>query len=82
MTAKTRLDHDSLHISVDPDICIGAGNCVLWAADTFALDATGLVCLCDGPDAGSDGFEAILEAARSCPSGAIAVSSPAGSYPA
>ena len=82
MATRTSLHHDSLHISVDPDICIGAGNCVLWAAGTFSLDPSGLVCLCDGADAGSDGVEAILEAARNCPSGAIAVTSPAGSYPA
>jgi ferredoxin len=82
MAARTSLDHDTLHISVDPGVCIGAANCVLWAAGTFTLDAGGLVCLSDGPDAGSDGYEAILEAARNCPSGAIAVTSPAGSYPA
>lgn len=79
MAARTSLGHDRLHISVDPDICIGAGSWVLWAAATFALDATGLVCLCDGPDTGTDGFGAILEAARNCPSGAIAVTTPAGS---
>jgi ferredoxin len=82
MTARTSLDHDSLHVSVDPDICIGAGNCVLWAAATFAVDARGIVCLCEGPEAGTDGFGAILEAARNCPSGAISVTSPAGSFPA
>ena len=82
MTVRTTLDHDGLHVSVDPDICIGAGNCVLWAAGTFALNARGLVCLCDGPDAGSEGFENILEAARNCPSGAISVTTPVGSFPA
>lgn len=82
MATKTSLNRDSLSITVDPDVCIGAGNCVLWAAATFALDSGGLVCLCDGPDAASDGFNAILEAARNCPSGAITVTSPAGSYPA
>jgi ferredoxin len=82
MTVRTRLDRDSLHISVDPDVCIGAANCLLWAPGTFALDGSGLVCLCDGPDAGSEGFQAILEAARNCPSGAISVTTPTGSYPA
>ena len=82
MTARTSLDRDALHVSVDPDICIGAGNCVLWAAATFTLGPGGLVALCDGPDAGNDGFGPILEAARNCPSGAIAVVTPAGSFPA
>jgi len=82
MGARTSLDRDSLHVSVDPDVCIGAANCVLWAGATFTLDSRGVVSLRDDPDAGSDGFDAVLEAARNCPSGAISVTTPAGSYPA
>lgn len=81
MAARTRLDQGVLQVSVDPDICIGAGNCVLWAPATFALSGNGLVGLCEGSDAGSDGFSSLLEAARNCPSGAIAVTTPEGSYP-
>lgn len=82
MDSRTSLVRGALHVAVDPDVCIGAGNCVLWAAATFALGGNGVVGLRDGPEAGSDGVEAIIEAARNCPSGAIAVTTPDGSYPA
>lgn len=60
-------------IHVDPSVCIGAGNCVSAAPRTFELDEDGLVLLTD-PDASS--AEALDEAERNCPSGAIRLERP------
>ena len=76
--SRTALDSGTLHIHVDPGVCIGSGNCLIWAAATFALDGQHLVCLRDEV---GDPVGQVLEAARSCPSGAITVVSPDGSYP-
>jgi ferredoxin len=59
-----------MHIEVDRDVCIGAGNCVLTAPDVFDQDEDGLVKLIDPTP--PDTAAALLERAeRLCPSGAI-----------
>jgi ferredoxin len=55
-------------VTVDRSTCIGSGNCVMWAAGTFDLDDEELVVLKDDSD---DTAEAVIEAARNCPVGAI-----------
>jgi ferredoxin len=55
-------------INVDRNVCIGAGNCVIAAPETFQLDEDGLVVLTDSDVSSSDALD---EAERNCPSGAI-----------
>lgn len=55
-------------ISIDQSRCIGAGNCVNIAPRAFQLDEERIAYLVD-PSAEED--EALLDAARSCPTNAI-----------
>lgn len=53
---------------VDADLCIGAGNCVHLAPGGFELDDDGIAVPLTGADE-----ERLRLAARSCPTGAIAL---------
>lgn len=59
-----------LPVTIDPDLCIGSGECVRIAPDAFALDeAAGVsVPLPGAADADPGRLE---EAERSCPTGAL-----------
>ena len=59
---------------VDHDVCIGAGLCVLAAPGVFDQDDDGLVMVIGSqrPDAGDD---AVAQAVRNCPSGALSLQS-------
>lgn len=57
-------------VEVDPELCIGSGNCVHLAPKAFELDADGVAVPVD-PGAVSD--DRLRLAARSCPTGAIRV---------
>lgn len=59
-----------MHIEIDTDICIGAGQCALTAPKTFTQDDDGFSALL--PEADPDDPLA-REAARACPVGAITV---------
>lgn len=59
-----------LRVHVDEDVCIGAGQCEALAPQTFEVGADGVSHVI-GQDA--DPEEALLEAERACPSGAISV---------
>jgi ferredoxin len=59
-----------LEVEVDRDLCIGSGNCVYGAPGTFELDDDEVAYVVD-PAAASE--EAIVQAARRCPSRAISV---------
>ncbi|MFI8930082.1 ferredoxin [Streptomyces sp. NPDC053474] len=62
-----------MHITVDEQTCVGAGQCVLTAADVFDQDEmTGRVVLLEGRPA-ADLEEDVVEAARACPAQAITV---------
>jgi ferredoxin len=63
----------TLQVTVDPDLCIGSGNCVHLAPGAFELDADGVADVIE-PDAAPD--DRLRQAARSCPSGAISVEEP------
>jgi ferredoxin len=61
-----------MHIDIDKDVCIGAGQCALTAPDVFTQDDEGYSTLLPG---GEDGGSPLLrEAARACPVGALTVS--------
>jgi ferredoxin len=56
-------------ISIDQQLCSGFGSCAETAPAVFALDNSGTVTLLR-PESDE---ENVVEAARSCPMGAIAV---------
>lgn len=62
-----------LRISVDQDVCIGAGQCVEAAREVFdQRDEDGIVSLRQAnPD--PELYDKVAEALRRCPSGAIRV---------
>jgi ferredoxin len=64
--------HTALHIDIDQDLCVGAGQCALAAPGVFTQDddgfSTPLPCREDG-----GGNPMVREASRACPVGAITV---------
>ncbi|MEU1303776.1 ferredoxin [Streptomyces shenzhenensis] len=61
-----------MHIEIDRDVCIGAGQCALTAPDVFTQDDDGYSMLLPGrADGGGDPL--VRDAARACPVGAITV---------
>ncbi|MEU8436707.1 ferredoxin [Streptomyces sp. NPDC029216] len=61
-----------MRISVDRDVCIGAGQCVLAAPQVFTQDDEGLSEVLPGREDGH-GSAMVREAARACPVSAITV---------
>ncbi|MFD7667124.1 ferredoxin [Streptomyces sp. NPDC059788] len=61
-----------MRITVDPDRCVGAGQCVLNAPAIFDQDDDGLVTLLTEPGTDQETAAARLAGAL-CPSGAISV---------
>jgi ferredoxin len=59
-----------LEIEIDRDSCMGSGNCVYTAPGVFELDDDSIARVED-PDAATE--EAIVTAARQCPTHAITV---------
>ncbi len=59
-----------MEIDIDRDACMGSGNCVYTAPGVFELDDDSIARVVD-PEASPD--EAILTAARQCPTHAITV---------
>ena len=59
-------------VSVDPELCMGSGECVRLAPGAFAIDDEANV---SRPLAGASviSLETLLDAARSCPTNAIEV---------
>ena len=57
-------------IRVDPDRCMGSGNCSYWAPRTFDLGDDGIAVVID-PD--GDPEQTIILAAQGCPTQAIFV---------
>ena len=60
----------SLDVRVDWDLCMGSGNCMFWAPDTFDLSDEGYAVVTD-PTASPE--EKIRIAAQGCPVGAISL---------
>jgi len=61
-----------MHIDIDKDVCIGAGQCALSAPKVFTQDDDGFSALLPGREDGG-GDPMAREAARACPVGAITV---------
>lgn len=60
---------NTFRIEIDRSLCSGFGSCIDLAPDLIALDASGIAALRVGETADP----VVLEAAESCPMGAIAV---------
>jgi ferredoxin len=58
-------------VRVDRDLCIGAATCVAIADKTFALDSENKAIILDSAD--KESKEAILDAAKGCPTAAIII---------
>ncbi|MFI5758996.1 ferredoxin [Streptomyces sp. NPDC051569] len=61
-----------MHISVDTERCVGAGQCVLSAPDVFDQDDDGIVTVLGEP-ADESARDAARQAGLICPSQAISV---------
>ena len=62
-----------MHVTVDRERCIGAGMCVLAAPEVFDQDEEdGRVVLLE-PEPATERHDAVRQAERLCPSGAISV---------
>ncbi|MEV7533069.1 ferredoxin [Streptomyces hydrogenans] len=61
-----------MRISIDPDICMGAGQCALVSPDVFTQDDDGFGTVLPGREDGAGGT-LVREAARACPVQAISL---------
>ena len=59
-----------LEVEIDRDVCMGSGNCVYEAPGVFDLDDDSVALVVD-PHAAPE--EAVVTAARKCPTHAITV---------
>ncbi|MFD8644286.1 ferredoxin [Streptomyces zaomyceticus] len=59
-----------MRISLDTDVCIGAGQCALLSPDVFTQDDDGFGTVVPGRPDEPEG-PLVREAARACPVGAI-----------
>jgi ferredoxin len=60
----------AMEIDIDRDVCMGSGNCVFTAPGVFELDDDSIARVVD-PEASPE--EAVVTAARQCPTHAITV---------
>ena len=65
------IDRAGPKVSVHPKLCIGSGNCLFYAPNTFELDEA--KSLATVIDPAGDPLDDILEAAEACPTQAITV---------
>ena len=70
---NSHLPKSKYEIVIDKDLCIGAATCVDLARKTFALDSENKAILVESETEGYDSDEAIIDAARSCPTLAIII---------
>lgn len=67
---------NTLKVTVDRDLCIGAATCVAIAPEVFTLDGEAKAIVLDtAPQTGDD---MIIDAARGCPTAAITIHNQAG----
>ena len=58
-------------VSIDRDLCMGSGVCLVYAAGTFTHDSESKAVLVDQI---SDSAEQIQTAVKACPTGALSMS--------
>ena len=66
----------NLKVHVDRDLCIGAATCIAVAPKAFSLDSDAKSIILKSVDEESD--EAIIDAARGCPTAAIIITDQSG----
>ncbi|MCL4446559.1 MAG: ferredoxin [Actinobacteria bacterium] len=59
-----------IEIRIDKDVCMGSGNCVFWAPESFELADDGHA---EVLDARATAEERLKVAAEGCPTGAISL---------
>lgn len=59
-----------MKVTIDRELCMGAGLCVLYAPGTFAHDTETKAVVVDHP---SDDIEAVRNAVGACPTAAITI---------
>ncbi|AJF69275.1 ferredoxin [Streptomyces vietnamensis] len=64
-----------MRISIDGNVCIGAGQCALTSPDVFTQDDDGFGTVVPGREDGAGTL--VREAARACPVQAITLHDPA-----
>lgn len=62
----------SVNVSVDPDLCIGSGDCVRLVPGAFQIDESQGVSL-PLPGASAESVDLLVQAAMQCPTQAICV---------
>ncbi|MFF3772756.1 ferredoxin [Streptomyces sp. NPDC002232] len=65
-----------MRVSIDGDVCIGAGQCALTSPDVFTQDDDGFGTVVPGREDGAGTL--VREAARACPVQAISLHGPVG----
>ena len=60
-----------MSVKVDRDLCIGAATCIAVAVKAFNLDTEAKAVILDSAD--EETRDAIIEAAKSCPTAAIII---------
>ncbi len=65
-----------MKVKVDRDLCIGAATCIAVAAKAFDLDNEAKAIILDSAD--EETREAIIEAAKACPTAAIIIHDESG----
>lgn len=65
-----------LKFHVDRDLCIGAATCVAIAPNTFVMDSEAKAIILDTTE--QDTNDAIIDAARGCPTAAIIIDNDKG----
>jgi ferredoxin len=64
------MPREPLEVRIDRDRCMGSGNCVFWAPDTFDLADEGYAVVVDATATEEDRLHT---AAQGCPVGAISL---------
>ena len=70
VTADDAVEPLPLDVQIDWDRCMGSGNCVFWAPETFDLSDDGHAVVVD---AAATDEERLRTAAQGCPVGAISL---------
>ncbi len=67
---RDRASNGDVEVRIDRELCMGSGNCLYWAPETFDLADDGMATVLD--PVASDA-EKLRVAAEGCPVGAISI---------
>jgi ferredoxin len=69
-TPRDRAEAGGIEVRIDREVCMGSGNCLFWAPETFDLADDGHATVLDP---GASDEEKLRIAAEGCPVGAISI---------